>query len=318
MSLARLLSGRGQNSENFINAVNMVTPKKEDFIDYDGGAAFQKNEVLVESTPKPAALEEYVLATFKMLARIGISKYTGTPFKLSEYVGDNPHLYCSDPMVEIKFRRFPKVVDQYLAKQTSADTLIPYCFLIACILNIRITGQVQSNNELISKPIPSLVIDEVSCLFEAFENTFISLIASKDAQILLAPKYSEIITSAIRSEVILDFVIDDSIYLIDLSSSNGYNLDKARELASYYILHLCDKVVLKNSPYHNLNTGNAVTLANSKISKLVFYKARLGCIEYADLKTIQSDTIKDTVKKMLKLLSININDSLVDSMDISF
>lgn len=316
MSLARLLSGNGTISERFIDCITEITPKPYAFRNLEGGIGFTHYSLLVEPIVVDKILKPYVQSTFTMLLRIVLSKRLGIPFNATELIGDNPHLYFHDPMFELRFNKYTNIVKQYQTKKVPAADLIEFSFILACIHDIRTTGHLPRNINLVSNPTPSSLISEVSSLFEAFHNTFLSIVPiTQSSNAILFPQFLNTILSTFKN-INLDFFIDGSLFVLDMGTQNSFDTELSRTIASLYVLQLCEKLVFKMNPSFTSNMKNEIDFRDATVKRVCVYKARLGCIEVVDVEQIHPPLLKESMTRMMRMLNYRVSDQ--DFTDFSF
>lgn len=256
-------------------------------------------------------LTSFIGHTFDYMARIKIAKYiyNGNDF-FNNFIPNNN--YVEENIIQIygnneenksvfrkKYQKCIEIIDNYInnRKQYSLKGIIRVCFFLSNIEEIYRNGTMYWTDIIYLFPNDTWnrynqdIIDEISKMVNVFEEKFInSGLVKKDSLVIFNPTFSE---TPVIGKADADIFIDGTLYDFKTNKSPIYytqynNWDKDfKQIYGYYLL-------LQMSNKRNIETS----FNNEQITRLAFYKARFGEIEYIDISKISQQELEDSISKI--------------------
>lgn len=314
MSLQRLLSGKGTFTQELLSHINDVTPRRHQFKKFKNILGYDNSQILIDSAVNDPSLYPCLKDTFLMLVRVVICRHMNIAFNVNDYIGPNPTLYFHEPMIELKYIRFQNFHKQFLNNNLDPMKLVDFCFILACIQNLRITGDAATNNRLMNAPLPQGFIEEIRAMLEVFSNTFFgSQHITHIESFVPAPCYTSSITSHIKN-LKPELVVNKTLYLFDVSVMPNIDSYSVHSLVVYYLLRLCEKSLFAQNPTFDIPIASNIQFRSEDINRIAIYKARYGSLEYFDLTDFMKTAYMQSVYKLLKHMGYKPNSEMLEQM----
>lgn len=314
MSLQRLISGKGSSTEELLSHINDVTPRRHQFKKFKNILGYDNSQILIHSAVNDSRLHPYLKDTLLMLVRVVICRHMKIAFNVNDYIGSNPTLYFHEPMIELKYIRFQNFHKQFLNNNLDSMKLVDFCFILACIQNLRLTGDAATNIRLMNAPLPQGFIEELREMLEVFLNTFFgSQLFTHIECFVPAPCYTRSINSHIK-QLKPELVVNKTLYLFDVSVMPNIDSHSVHSLVVYYLLRLCEKSLYAQNPTFDILTACNIQFRSADINRIAIYKARYGSLEYFDLTDFMKTDYMQSVYKLLKQMGYNPNSEMLEQM----
>lgn len=342
MSLKSILTGSSESDKVIQNVIRRNLPNKEDFVTAYGQTPFSKYEILVPyelSEPKDAGI---VGMAFDYLARAMIAqpleenkedsllglkalsgleriakkitekelkilknKYIEVLVDFFDYVYSNcaniPNNIiekCKQEEFDAWVKYLKKVSSSYYEPNSDINKLISGACYFAKLEQLYRTGGILSDNGVSSliKESDQELIQDISNLCKVFNERFIEGgLVSPDSIVIFNPSFG--IASYACGGADADVYIDGVLYDFKTSKKTGYSWQETAQLVMYYYLN---KFVSSFEEPNMLEVP--AQLAECKIYKLAFYKARFGEIEYFGTDYFQSEEAQKNFEEISALL----------------
>lgn len=189
---------------------------------------------------------------------------------------------------------------------TDIERLISGAYYFAKLEQVYRTGGLLPESgisSLIKEPNEELVQD-LSNLCKVFKERFIEGgFVNSDSVVIFNPSFG--IASYACGGADADVYIDGILYDFKTSKKEGYSWKETAQLVMYYYLNKIVSTIEKNDL-----PGLPAQLVEYKISKLAFYKARFGEIEYLDTGYFESKEAEDNFNEISDLLLTRLKTNL--------
>jgi len=351
MSLKSILTGSSEADKAVQNAIRRNLPNKEVFATVYGQIPFSKYEILVPYELPKTADAGIVGTTFDYLARAMIAqpleenkensllglkalngleriakkitekelkilqnKYTNVLVDFIDYVYSN---YAPIPNNIIEkcrqeeFNAWSKYLNKasYSSYEPNSDInkLISGAYYFAKLEQVYRTGGMLPNDgvsSLIKEPGEELIQD-ISNLCKVFKQRFVEGgLVYPDSVVIFNPSFG--IASYACGGADADVYIDGVLYDFKTSKKTGYSWQETAQLVMYYYLN---KIV--SSLEEPDMPEVSAQLAEYKIYKLAFYKARFGEIEYFNTDYFESEEAQENFEEISELLLKRLRSKIV-------
>lgn len=342
MSLKSILTGSSEGDKVIQDVIRENLPKKDDFSTAYGQAPFSKYEVLAPyelSNPADAGI---VGTAFDYLARVMIAqplkkdkedsllglkalmgieriakkinekelkvlrdKYIDVLVEFIDYVYSNYALLPDDIIEKCRQEEF-QAWSKYVHKASFSsyepnndiNKLISGAYYFAKLEQVYRTGGMLPENgisSLVNEPSKELILD-LSNLCRVFKERFVEGgLVRPDSVVIFNPSFG--VASYACGGADADVYVDGVLYDFKTSKKNGYSWQETAQLVMYYYLNeIASSVEEPDMP------EAPAQLAEYKIFKLAFYKARFGEIEYLDTDFFNNEDAERNFNEISDLL----------------
>lgn len=342
MSLKTILTGKSELDIMFQNVIKKNLPKKDNFSTVYGQIPFSKYEVLAPYELSNRTDASMVGIAFDYLARamiaqqleenkedalLGLKALMGLE-RMKKKISREEQNLLRDKYIEVlvdfidyvysdyspipnniiekcrqeEFRAWSKYLDkcQYSSYKPYADVdkLISGAFYYAKLEQVyRSGGMVPENGiiNLIKEPSDELIMD-ISNLCKVFKKRFIEGgLVHPYSVVIFNPSFG--IASYACGGADADVYIDGVLYDFKTSKKTGYIWQETAQLVMYYYLNK-----IASSIGDLKQRKMPAQLAEYRILKIAFYKARFGEIEFLDTDYFDSKEAEDNFNEVSNLL----------------
>lgn len=285
-------------------------------------------ENLINDNEKFLNLVGFIGTEFDYLARVIISWYlNGNETKFFENFIPNDWIdkfienFEYDTPEDCKYVR--NIYDNYInivktfinheeKKLTLKDIFLP-CYTFSKIEHYYRNGRnlhdfptvksilMEYNDDIDKEIYRDIYINEIYPMEQLFCNNFIKAIdLKKDSNVIFNPSFG--ICSNKIGGADADIFIDGTLYDFKTTNSSKQKDKDLKQLYGYYLLWRVAK-----------NCREKTSFGNNQITKLAFYKARFGKIEYIDISQIDNNDLNASISKMTKYLNnLDNYDNIID------
>lgn len=354
MSLSSKLAGNNIQDKKFQEILREILPKREKFKTISGTSAFSTDTI--DKVPYNLSNKSYsslVGIAFDYLARFTVAQYI-TENKEKAYLNlvsesalnilkkllddklykkieqkyiegliivmEYIHIYGkklpdSNFIEQIKGPVF-KAYEKFLYESRNGkywnnkeyeidiEELIRYTCFFAKLEQIARSGMIPENPNTLLNDVNEEIVTEIKKIYYVFKEEFLKEVYT-NSLVVFNPKFGEL-SSLLVGGADADIYIDCTLYDIKVKKDNGYRWQDVAQLVGYYMLSIITIIFNEEDS----------ELYKYPISRLAFYKARKGEIEYIDVKDIGIKNIIDTLRKLDKLWELYLDEKTYKLLEV--
>jgi len=298
MSLTTMLSGSRPEEKEFQAIIKEHLPQKQLFKTNSDYSPFTAYEVMAPYFFTNQHYSSVSGTAFDYLARAIIARKItnnkeGAYGKMVARNGLEIFKRFSDEkqyaLVKDRFEKDLDLFKKFIHDNgTSLEDIIPCTCRFARLDSIFRAGLPPDDPNILLRDEISEIKEDLRNLCAVFEENFIPNAIETDSVVIFNPTFG-LMSNAVRGAD-GDVFIDGTLFDFKTSKLTGYKWQDAAQLWGYYLLDEISKAVEDES----------ASIKEWAITRLAFYRARYGIIEYLDIEDITENAIEDTLTKLAK------------------